>query len=199
MSDALINETKKELHFKLVLLGDSSVGKSSLVIRFDKGTYQEYQESTIGAAFFMKTATVDNRPIKYEIWDTAGQERYHTLAPMYYRGAQAAIVVYDISKENTFYRAKVWIQELHKQASTDIVIALCGNKNDLVDEREVSKEEALKYAQEENLIFMETSSKSNHNVTEIFANIARKIPTSSSTPKSKININKPTSVQSNCC
>lgn len=87
----------KICQFKLVLLGESAVGKSSLVLRFVKGQFHEYQESTIGAAFLTQTVCLDDTTVKFEIWDTAGQERYHSLAPMYYRGAQAAIVVYDIT------------------------------------------------------------------------------------------------------
>ncbi|PIO58398.1 Ras family protein [Teladorsagia circumcincta] len=89
----------KTCQFKLVLLGESAVGKSSLVLRFVKGQFHEYQESTIGAAFLTQTVCLDDATVKFEIWDTAGQERYHSLAPMYYRGAQAAIVVYDITNQ----------------------------------------------------------------------------------------------------
>lgn len=89
--------TNKICQFKLVLLGESAVGKSSLVLRFVKGQFHEFQEATIGAAFLTQTVCLDDTTVKFEIWDTAGQERYHSLAPMYYRGAQAAIVVYDIT------------------------------------------------------------------------------------------------------
>ena len=102
--------------FKLVLLGESAVGKSSLVLRFVKGQFHEFQESTIGAAFLTQTVCLDDTTVKFEIWDTAGQERYHSLAPMYYRGAQAAIVVYDITNADTFARAKTWVRELQRQA-----------------------------------------------------------------------------------
>ncbi|KTG44859.1 hypothetical protein cypCar_00022033 [Cyprinus carpio] len=93
------NAGNKICQFKLVLLGESAVGKSSLVLRFVKGQFHEFQESTIGAAFLTQTVCLDDTTVKFEIWDTAGQERYHSLAPMYYRGAQAAIVVYDITNE----------------------------------------------------------------------------------------------------
>ncbi|CAK1549580.1 unnamed protein product [Leptosia nina] len=125
----------KVCQFKLVLLGESAVGKSSLVLRFVKGQFHEYQESTIGAAFLTQTLCLDDTTVKFEIWDTAGQERYHSLAPMYYRGAQAAIVVYDITNQDTFGRAKNWVKELQRQASPSIVIALAGNKNDLAAKR----------------------------------------------------------------
>nr|XP_014345660.1 PREDICTED: ras-related protein Rab-5C isoform X2 [Latimeria chalumnae] len=127
----------KICQFKLVLLGESAVGKSSLVLRFVKGQFHEYQESTIGAAFLTQTVCLDDTTVKFEIWDTAGQERYHSLAPMYYRGAQAAIVVYDITNTDTFVRAKNWVKELQRQASPNIVIALAGNKADLANKRAV--------------------------------------------------------------
>lgn len=168
--------TNKTCQFKLVLLGESSVGKSSLVLRFVKGQFHEFQESTIGAAFLTQTVQIDDTTVKFEIWDTAGQERYHSLAPMYYRGAQAAIVVYDISNKETFHKAQTWIKELQRQANPNIVIALAGNKLDLANKRQVSFEEAKAYADESSLLFMETSAKTAANVMDIFTSIAKKLP-----------------------
>lgn len=105
--------------FKLVLLGESAVGKSSLVLRFVKGQFHEYQESTIGAAFLTQTVSMEDSEVKFEIWDTAGQERYNSLAPMYYRGAQAAIVVYDILNQDSFQRAQTWVSELQRKVGGD--------------------------------------------------------------------------------
>jgi small GTP-binding protein len=166
----------KTVQYKLVLLGETSVGKSSLVIRFVKGQFHEYQESTIGAAFLTQTVVVGDYTVKFEIWDTAGQERYHSLAPMYYRGAAAAIVVYDITSAPSFVRAKTWVKELQRQGSQDVVIALAGNKVDREAERKVSADEARKYAEENGLAFIETSAKTNINVRELFLAIARKLP-----------------------
>ncbi|KAI2660659.1 Ras-related protein Rab-5B [Labeo rohita] len=146
----------KICQFKLVLLGDMAVGKSSLVLRF--------------------SVCLDDTTVKFEIWDTAGQERYHSLAPMYYRGAQAAIVVFDITKPETFERAKAWVKELQRQASPNIVIALAGNKADLADKRLVEYEEAQTYAEDTGLLFMETSAKTAMNVNELFLAIAKKMP-----------------------
>jgi Ras-related protein Rab-5C len=168
--------TAKTCQFKLVLLGESSVGKSSLVLRFVKGQFHEFQESTIGAAFLTQTIQIDDTTVKFEIWDTAGQERYHSLAPMYYRGAQAAIVVYDISNKETFQKAQTWVKELQRQASPNIVIALAGNKLDLANKRAVAYEEAKAYADECSLLFMETSAKTAANVMDIFTSIAKKLP-----------------------
>eukprot|EP01028_Stygiella_incarcerata_P004754 TRINITY_DN20661_c0_g1_i1.p1 TRINITY_DN20661_c0_g1~~TRINITY_DN20661_c0_g1_i1.p1 ORF type:complete len:206 (-),score=51.08 TRINITY_DN20661_c0_g1_i1:211-828(-) len=164
--------------YKLVLLGESAVGKSSLVLRFVRGQFFEYQESTIGAAFLTQTVPLDDCTIKFEIWDTAGQERYHSLAPMYYRGAAAAIVVYDITSQESFVRARSWVKELQRQGNPNIVIALAGNKADLEldGKRKVETSEAMGYAESNGTLFMETSAKTALNVSEIFTEIARRLP-----------------------
>ncbi|WPG98400.1 Hypothetical protein R9X50_00119000 [Acrodontium crateriforme] len=208
---------------KLVLLGEAAVGKSSLVLRFVNDDFQPNKEPTIGAAFLTQKCQLPTRTIKFEIWDTAGQERFASLAPMYYRNAQAALVVYDITKESSLVKAKHWVAELQRQASPGIVIALVGNKLDLCEDdeeaaeeessgasataaaddeegeeseaaaestenndegnnstaRKVSLKEAKSYADEENLLFFETSAKSGHNVGEVFTAIANAIPETS--------------------
>merc|ERR1711904_181696 len=169
--------------FKLVLLGDSAVGKSSLVLRFVRGQFFEYQESTIGAACLTQTVALNDTTVKFEIWDTAGQEHYHSLAPMYYRGAAAAIVVYDITNRDTFQRGKQWVKELQRQGNPNIVIALSGNKSDLNSKRKVEPEEAESYASDNGIFFIETSAKTAASVNELFVAIARKLPKNTPQPR----------------
>ena len=166
----------KICQIKVVLLGESAVGKSSLVLRFVKREFHEFQESTIGAAFLTQTVQIDDTTVKFEIWDTAGQERYHSLAPMYYRGAQAALIVYDITSRDSFLKAQNWVRELQRQASTNIVIALVGNKLDLASKRAVQNSDAKSFADDNNLLFMETSAKTAVNVVEVFTAIATRLP-----------------------
>ncbi|KAF7784443.1 hypothetical protein Agabi119p4_608 [Agaricus bisporus var. burnettii] len=132
MSDSPSGAQDKSVQVKLVLLGEAAVGKSSIVLRFVSNEFQPNKEPTIGAAFLTQKCRLEDRILRYEIWDTAGQERFHSLAPMYYRNAQAAVVVYDVTKSTSLEKAKSWVKELQRQANPNIVIALAGNKVDLV-------------------------------------------------------------------
>jgi len=154
-----------------------------VTIRFVKDEFFEFQEPTIGAAFLTQTITIDNTTVKFEIWDTAGQERYRSLAPMYYRGATSAIIVYDITSPSSFEGAKSWVKELQRRGDPHCVIALAANKADLDNEeepqkskRKVSKEEGNAYAQEQGIIHMQTSAKTGMNIRALFLAIARKLP-----------------------
>jgi len=168
--------TSRVYHFKLVLLGDTAVGKSCLVVRFVRDEFFEFQEPTIGAAFLTQTVQLDESTVKFEIWDTAGQERYRSLAPMYYRGAAAAIVVYDITNPDSFTGAKSWVKELQRRGDPNVVIALAGNKADLDTRRKVEFEEANAYAEENGILHLETSAKNANNVKALFVEIAKKLP-----------------------
>ncbi|KAL5535313.1 VPS21 [Sanghuangporus sanghuang] len=132
MAESASGPSDKSVQVKLVLLGEAAVGKSSVVLRFVSNEFQPNKEPTIGAAFLTQKCRLEDRVLRYEIWDTAGQERFHSLAPMYYRNAQAAVVVYDVTKASSLEKAKSWVKELQRQANPNIVIALAGNKLDLV-------------------------------------------------------------------
>jgi len=160
---------------KLCLIGDSGVGKSSLVQRFVHDTFNPNLESTIGASFMTKTLIHDSRTFKFQIWDTAGQERYRALAPMYYRGAGAAIIVYDVTQEQSFQSVKSWVRELNNHGSQNIILAIAGNKCDLEERREVSLRDAQSYADSMNAIFMETSAKTAHNIINLFREICYRL------------------------
>lgn len=191
--------------FKLVLLGESAVGKSSIVYRFIKDQFDEFRESTIGAAFLTQSINLDSQTtIKFEIWDTAGQERYKSLAPMYYRNANCAVVVYDVTNESSLLKAKYWVNELKKYSlkNKDIVIALVGNKIDLKD-RKVDKNLAFEYSREENLLFFEVSAKTGEGVYNVFEQIARKLPINQAKDNKHFNnisvdLNKSNTNESSC-
>jgi len=189
---------------KLVLLGDMGAGKSSLVLRFVKGQFFDYQESTIGAAFLTKT--IPDLNVKFEIWDTAGQERYHSLAPMYYRGAAAAVIVYDITSQDSFTRAQSWVKELQQQGNPNLIMALAGNKADLEADRSVETAVAQSYADQNGLYFLETSAKTATNVDDIFYTIAERLPKSTAPAASVGNITlssdapaQPATQKKGCC
>ncbi|KAI1309887.1 mitochondrial inner membrane protein-domain-containing protein [Xylaria venustula] len=173
--------------FKLVLLGEYFAGTPSItdheviMLILVQDQFDSYRESTIGAAFLTQTISLDDKTtVKFEIWDTAGQERYKSLAPMYYRNANCAVVVYDITQSTSLDKAKAWVKELQRQANENIIIALAGNKLDLVneqpDKRAVPTAEAEAYANEAGLLFFETSAKTAENVQELFTAIAKKLP-----------------------
>ena len=173
---AALSNNIREYSYRLVVLGDYSVGKSSIALQYVKNQFNTNEESTIGASFLTKTIFDRGNYVKYEIWDTAGQERYNSLIPMYYRGAQAALVVYDITSYKSFERAKAWIKELSIEKPKDFLKVLVGNKVDLEKSREVEFEKASEYAQQLNLSFYETSAKEGTNVEKVFTDMAGVLP-----------------------
>jgi len=171
-----MNAESKPREVKVVLLGDTGVGKSSLVLRFVTNNFKPYSESTIGASFMSKMIMVGGLPIKFQIWDTAGQEKYHSLAPMYYRGAAAAIIVYDITRMNTFKTLRSWVEELRNSGPKDLAIAIAGNKADLESDRQVEKTTVASYAEEIGALYLETSATDDLNVQDIFVQLSHRLP-----------------------
>jgi small GTP-binding protein len=164
-----------DLMFKILLLGDSGVGKSSLLLRYTKHEFNIDMRSTIGVEFALKYLKIDNFQLKVQIWDTAGMERYRSITSAYYKGAKGVIIVYDICREKSFENVDKWIEDFKSKADEDAVILLIGNKNDLDDKREVNKEEAELKAQKNKFAFMETSAKDNNNVDKAFETLFKEI------------------------
>jgi len=161
--------------FKLLLIGDSGVGKSSLLLRFADNTFTESFISTIGVDFKIRTIDIEGTTVKLQIWDTAGQERFRTITSSYYRGAHGIIVVYDITNQETFNNVQKWLQEIDRYACENVHKLLVGNKSDLVNERKVQYDQAAEFAASLNLIFLETSAKSSTNVEDAFTKMAKAI------------------------
>ncbi|KAH6949816.1 ras family protein [Fusarium avenaceum] len=160
---------------KFVLIGDSGVGKSNLLSRFTRNEFNLDSKSTIGVEFATRSIQVDSKTIKAQIWDTAGQERYRAITSAYYRGAVGALLVYDISKHQTYENVTRWLKELRDHADANIVIMLVGNKSDLRHLRAVPTEEAKSFASENHLSFIETSALDASNVELAFQNILTEI------------------------
>jgi Ras-related protein Rab-11A len=161
--------------FKVVLIGDSGVGKSNLLSRFTRNEFCLESKSTIGVEFATRTLQVEGRTIKAQIWDTAGQERYRAITSAYYRGALGALLVYDTTKPTTFENVSRWLKELRDHADSNIVIMLIGNKTDLKHLRAVATEDAQSFAEKEGLSFVETSALEATNVENAFTTILAEI------------------------
>ncbi|RWR73801.1 Small GTPase superfamily [Cinnamomum micranthum f. kanehirae] len=157
--------------FKIVLIGDSAVGKSQLLARFSRNEFCLDSKATIGVEFQTRTLTIDNKTVKAQIWDTAGQERYRAVTSAYYRGAVGAMLVYDMTKRPSFDHVARWLEELRGHADKNIVIMLVGNKSDLKTLRAVPMEDAKEFAQRESLFFMETSALEATNVETAFLTV----------------------------
>nr|BAN64311.1 Ras-related protein Rab-1B [Babesia bovis] len=160
--------------FKIIIIGDSGAGKSSLLLRFADDTYSESYMSTIGVDFKIKTVKIDNVTIKLQIWDTAGQERFRTITSTYYRGAHGIITVYDVTSRVSFESVKkTWLVDIEKYSSANISKLLIGNKVDLEDSRAVTYDEAREFAEQNNMDYIEASAKTAQNVEKAFESIAR--------------------------
>ncbi|KAI9252583.1 GTP-binding protein Ryh1 [Helicostylum pulchrum] len=162
--------------FKLVFLGEQSVGKTSLITRFMYDTFDNTYQATIGIDFLSKTMYLDDRTIRLQLWDTAGQERFRSLIPSYIRDSSVCVVVYDITNRNSFSNTSKWIDDVRAERGTDVIIVLVGNKTDLNDKRQVTVDEGEKKAKEYNIMFIETSAKVGYNVKALFRKIGHALP-----------------------
>ncbi|KAF4626057.1 hypothetical protein G7Y89_g12106 [Cudoniella acicularis] len=161
--------------FKLLLIGDSGVGKSCLLLRFADDTYTESYISTIGVDFKIRTIELDGKTVKLQIWDTAGQERFRTITSSYYRGAHGICVVYDVTDMDSFNNVKQWLQEIDRYATEGVNKLLVGNKSDMSDKKVVEYTVAKEFADSLGIPFLETSAKNASNVEQAFLTMARQI------------------------
>merc|ERR1740125_55610 len=161
--------------FKLVLIGDSSVGKSCLLLRFADDSFTDSYISTIGVDFRFRTITIDGKTVKLQIWDTAGQERFRTITSAYYRGADGIIMVYDVTSSESFEHVEEWLSEVDRYANENTAKLLVGNKADLIEEKQVSQETAQSFADKLGISFLETSAKTATNVDAAFLTMAQEL------------------------
>ena len=194
--------------FKVLLIGDSGVGKSSLLLKFTDRVFTDHYISTIGVDFKIQTLQMDDKIIKLQLWDTAGQERFRTITTSYYRGAHGIIIVFDITDKESFANIKTWITEIDRFASDNVCKILIGNKSDLEKHREVSKEDAKELANKYKIDYIEASAKDSTNVQQLFVELTRQIKEANvqkhinKIPEEKVNlIGKDITTQSQyyCC
>uniref|UniRef100_A0A4W5NM11 RAB41, member RAS onco family n=1 Tax=Hucho hucho TaxID=62062 RepID=A0A4W5NM11_9TELE len=174
--------------FKLVFLGEQSVGKTSLITRFMYDSFDNTYQATIGIDFLSKTMYLEDRTVsttfvRLQLWDTAGQERFRSLIPSYIRDSTIAVVVYDITNLNSFQQTSKWIDDVRTERGSDVIIMLVGNKTDLADKRQITTEEGEQRAKELNVMFIETSAKTGYNVKQLFRRVAAALPGMDSTPE----------------
>lgn len=162
--------------YKLVFLGDQSVGKTSIITRFMYDKFDNTYQATIGIDFLSKTMYLEDRTVRLQLWDTAGQERFRSLIPSYIRDSSVAVIVYDVTNRQSFLDTIRWIEEVRNERGSDVIIVLVGNKTDLVDKRQVSIEEGDAKSRELSVIFIETSAKAGFNIKALFRKIAAALP-----------------------
>lgn len=163
------------LRYKLVFLGDQSVGKTSIITRFMYDTFDTAYQATIGIDFLTKVMYLEDRTIRLQLWDTAGQERFRSLIPSYIRDSSVAVVVFDVTSAKSFDEASKWIEDVRAQREDNVILFLVGNKVDLADQRQVSEEDGQKKAAEYGMTYIETSAKLGQNVKTLFKKIALKL------------------------
>jgi len=174
--------------FRYIIVGDMAVGKSCILLQFTDNKFRHQHELTIGVEFGAKTLEISNKLIKIQIWDTAGQEAFQAITRTYYKGAVGALLVYDISRKETFTHAVKWLEEVRNNSSKQIVVILIGNKKDLENKRQVSFEEGESFAKENGLMFLEVSAKTAHNIEEAFSLSAKQILNNIESSKSEIQL-----------
>ncbi|XP_061153722.1 RAB6B, member RAS oncogene family a isoform X3 [Syngnathus typhle] len=162
--------------FKLVFLGEQSVGKTSLITRFMYDSFDSTYQATIGIDFLSKTMYLEDRTVRLQLWDTAGQERFRSLIPSYIRDSTVAVVVYDITNANSFRQTTKWIDDVRTERGSDVIVMLVGNKTDLAEKRQISVKEGEQQAKELSVMFTETSAKTGHNVKQLFRRVASALP-----------------------
>lgn len=168
-------ETEFDMIFKVLIIGDSGVGKSNLLLRFIKNEYSEHLKSTVGAEFSSKLMTVDQVVVKVQIWDTAGQERYRSMTDIYYKGAKGVLIIFDLTNIESFNNINRWVDEFKMKSDSNSIMIMVGNKNDLIEKRVVSRETAEIKAKQLSMAYFETSAKDNVNVELAFTVLVEKI------------------------
>ena len=164
--------------YKILLLGDTSVGKSCLLLRFCDNSFQEAHLTTIGLDFRLKTINLkDDRKVKIQIWDTAGEDRFRSITRNYYKGAKGILLIFDVTDKETFTHVRDWIERIHEESPEGITICLVGNKIDMNESRVISNEEGKKIADEFKIPYFETSAKSNIGVEEVFTYLVKEVDT----------------------
>lgn len=181
--------------FKVLIIGDSGVGKSSIMLRYCDDSYEQSYMSTIGVDFKIKSFKINDKVYKIQIWDTAGQERFHTITTSYYRGASGIILVYDITDRTTFTKLSDWIEEIHQHSQPNVPIIFVGNKCDLIDNRQVSYTESKEFAQSKSYEYIESSAKTNTNIDDLFVKIIQQMDNKDTDIAQNIVINK----EMSCC
>ena len=166
---------RQSFEFKVVLLGEGCVGKTSIFLRYTEGKFNDRHESTNQAAFRTKKLTLAGKRVSLNIWDTAGQEKFHAIAPIYYRDSRGAILVYDITDVNSFDRVKIWVKELRRMCGNDLVLAIVGNKTDLERDRHVEEQVAVEYSQQVGANHVSCSAKQNKGIEELFLDLTKRL------------------------
>ncbi|CAD8084807.1 unnamed protein product [Paramecium sonneborni] len=169
------NSDDYDYQYKIVIIGDSGVGKTNIMTQFTRGEFSEETKTTVGVEFANKQLVIDDKIIKAQLWDTAGQERYRAIISSYYKGASGALIVFDITKQSTFDNVDRWMKEIQESTSNDISIILVGNKSDLRHLRQISSDVSSSYASKHKIAFLETSAKDGSNVHQAFNQLINEI------------------------